>query len=144
MEEPIRLRAHHFVCLQRFRGEGYSPGFVANLSHLLDRSRFSPTVVVDGPDDVCRSCPHVAANGACENPDTDGEAGIARIDALALGVLQVAAGDSLDLAEARRRLQADPDASRTWRDGACLGCTWKSLCAPSWDRLLGGEEQQTV
>ena len=34
----VRLRGHHFVCLQFFRGEGYSAAFVANLEGVLERA----------------------------------------------------------------------------------------------------------
>ena len=31
---PIRLRPHHLLCLQTFRGNGYSPGFVRKMTEL--------------------------------------------------------------------------------------------------------------
>ena len=31
----IRLRGHHFICLQFYRGEGYSAAFVSNLARVV-------------------------------------------------------------------------------------------------------------
>ncbi len=137
MSEPVRLRGHHLVCLQHFRGEGYSPAFVSELNVIIERSQHDCALVVDGADDVCRACPHLAADGACQSPDSGGETEIARIDTLALAVLQVDVGDCLDLAQAGRRLRMNPAAARTWRDEACRECSWEAVCAPSWDHLLG-------
>ena len=45
--DPVRLRGHHFVCLQFFRGEGYSEEFVTQLAVLLDRAANEPAEAVD-------------------------------------------------------------------------------------------------
>lgn len=63
----IRLRGHHLLCLQGFRGQGYSPEFVANMAQLLARLRSLPnrTVrVIEGGDDICEACPNWES-GAC-------------------------------------------------------------------------------
>lgn len=67
----IRLRAHHLLCIHGFRGQGYSPLFVANMARLVDRLENSPEAsiqVVDGADDVCSACPHME-QGRCNRPD---------------------------------------------------------------------------
>ena len=33
-----QLRGHHLICLQFYRGEGYSGGFVSNLQRVRDAS----------------------------------------------------------------------------------------------------------
>ena len=35
--DPIRVRAHTLLCLQGFRGEGYSAGFVENMAAIHSR-----------------------------------------------------------------------------------------------------------
>lgn len=67
----IRLRAHHLLCIHGFRGQGYSPLFVANMArivHRLDNSPETSIQVVDGADDVCSACPHMD-EGICNRPD---------------------------------------------------------------------------
>ena len=58
---PIRLRAHTLLCLQGFRGEGYSPAFVENMAVIhrtLSTCPESLVEVLDSPDAVCGACPH--------------------------------------------------------------------------------------
>ncbi|MHB9112032.1 MAG: DUF1284 domain-containing protein [Thermoleophilia bacterium] len=67
----IRLRAHHLLCIHGFRGQGYSPLFVANMARLVHRLENSPETsiqVVNGADDVCSACPHMD-EGKCIRPD---------------------------------------------------------------------------
>jgi len=52
----VRLRGHHLICLQFFRGEGYSPEFVENLAHVITNATESGALVVAGADRVCAAC----------------------------------------------------------------------------------------
>lgn len=132
----VRLRGHHFVCLQFFRGEGYDEAFVTNLSAVLERLGFEAALVVSGADDVCAACPSLSGAGRCTDPH-GGEAEIARIDTLAAELLGIHPGDRLSLAQAAERLADDAMASGRWRLEACDGCAWGEVCEPGWDRLLG-------
>ena len=72
----VRLRPHHLLCLQNFRGKGYSPAFVEKMTEASaclglspgDRSdRQSPgaaILLVQGADDLCKSCPN-CIEGQC-------------------------------------------------------------------------------
>ena len=62
----IRLRGHTLLCLQGFRGEGYSPPFVQNLAQIHRDLAVHPdqwVEVIDQPDSVCRACPHLSEQG---------------------------------------------------------------------------------
>jgi len=133
--EP-RLRGHHFICLQFFRGQGYGDEFVANLTDVVGRAQSVPALLVEGADDVCAACPSVSSGGKCLDPHS-GEAEIRRIDRLALEILGVGAGERLTLAEAREHLAADAIGAGNWRFEACAGCTWEDTCEHEWDELLG-------
>ncbi len=137
MSRAARLRGHHLICLQFFRGEGYSDEFVANLTAVLDSLESGGALLVAGADDVCRACPSLSPNGECASVDSGGEAEIARIDALAAQVLGVAVGETVSLAEAARRLRDEPAAAAAWRAEACAGCAWESVCDTGWAELLG-------
>jgi hypothetical protein len=55
------------LCIQGFRGQGYSPSFIANLARLVDRLADDPRSriqLVAGVDDICCFCPHLKA-GIC-------------------------------------------------------------------------------
>jgi hypothetical protein len=69
----IRLRGHTILCLQGFRGEGYSQGFIENLARIhRDLTEHPETLVtlVDTPDAVCGACPHRAEMGCTLKGDT--------------------------------------------------------------------------
>jgi hypothetical protein len=66
VKDPIPLRAHLVVCLQGFRGEGYSPTFVAEMASLLGELRRDPERrirLLDQPGRICRTCHHLRAGG---------------------------------------------------------------------------------
>ena len=89
---PVRLRGHHLICLQFFRGEGYSEEFVENLAHVVERAASEPALIVAGVDNVCAVCPKFGPDSRCASESAGGEAEIMRIDELALEVLGAAAG----------------------------------------------------
>uniref|UniRef100_A0A7C4WD24 DUF1284 domain-containing protein n=1 Tax=Geoglobus ahangari TaxID=113653 RepID=A0A7C4WD24_9EURY len=57
----MKLRGHHLICLNFFKGEGYSKEFVENIERILKEREIE---VVIGADDVCSKCPHLKS-GSC-------------------------------------------------------------------------------
>jgi hypothetical protein len=135
MGAPARLRGHHLACLHFYRGAGYDTAFVENLTTVMGRAAADGVVVAAGADEVCAACPHLDADGRCVSPDA-GEAEIARLDALALGLLGVAPGDDAAWSMLRGRLADNADA---WRAGACEGCSWRDACAAAGLEEFGRE-----
>lgn len=132
---PVRLRGHHFVCLQFFGGQGYSAAFIENLENVVERASSECALLVEGADDVCAACPGLAADGLCVDPDA-GEPEARRLDALAFKILGVGPGAQLSLADARSHLAADAIGAGRWRFEACDGCTWERICEGGWNALL--------
>ena len=48
--DPVRLRGHHLLCQAGYRGEGYSPEFVANMTAVLTHLGRNPETVVEVGD----------------------------------------------------------------------------------------------
>jgi hypothetical protein len=138
---PVRLRGHHFICLQFFEGQGYSASFVDNLKSVVERVRTHPAETVAGADSVCAACPGLAADGTCLDP-LAGETEVRRIDRLAWQLLGAGPAQRLSLAEAREALSADRDAAMRWRESACRSCTWEELCRPRFDELVGSAQER--
>jgi hypothetical protein len=66
----MQIRGHTLLCLQGFRGEGYSPGFVENLAAIHRQLEQQPDTLVeimDAPDAVCGACPHQQSAGCTLN-----------------------------------------------------------------------------
>ncbi len=59
----IRLRGHHLLCLQTYKGLGYSEGFVRGMDAITERLNAGETVeIVEGPDDICAGWAHEPDN----------------------------------------------------------------------------------
>ncbi len=120
----LRLRGHHILCLHGWRGIGYSADFTANMHSICDRLKSSPDMLVqvlDSPDDICASCPHVS-NARCVRSGDESEDRISRKDAAILHILDLAPGDRLTARElftlASERFGEDG------LRGVCGSCRW--------------------
>jgi len=114
----VRLRAHHLLCLEQFRGLGYSPLFVANFRR-VQRALENPETVVEitsGPDAVCAACPRL------EDRDCGPGGEAERRDRLVLSCLGLISGTRLPAGLLRTRFAAacPPPA----RPALCAGCSW--------------------
>lgn len=68
----MRLRPHHLLCTQGFRGKGYSSGFVKNMIAVTNRLRteaHTPIQLVFTTDDLCAHCPQMLGEGLCEDQE---------------------------------------------------------------------------
>ncbi len=74
--DMIRLRGHTLLCLQGFRGEGYSAEFIANMAVIHRMLADHPGVLVEvlaSPDAVCMACPHRHPSGCTLNGERSEE-----------------------------------------------------------------------
>lgn len=125
----IRLRGHHLVCLQFFRGQGYDPVFLGRLREVLERSAADKVEVVEGPDELCRACPYLREE-QCAHPETS-EAEIREMDRAALEILRLAPGSRLKWPEETRSpLQ---EGFGRWVREFCQECSWRPVCEPDPD-----------
>jgi len=126
------LRGHHLICLHFFKGEGYDTAFVENLGRVIDSTAREGVVVHSGADDVCHACPHLAGGGC--NYMADNEEEIKRLDAIALKLLNLEAGDKADWEALRKTL---PRIFPEWKTRACGKCDWLRTCSTTdlWKNL---------
>lgn len=120
---PTSLRGHHLLCVQRFKGLGYSPEFVANMAAVIERLNADVSGRVrlsDAPDEICRCCPHLG-DGACRDDGEGAELKRAAQDRLALEAFGLTLGEELAWAEVLRRLHLQDDA---WLSEVCGSCQW--------------------
>lgn len=137
----VRLRPHHLLCLQNFRGNGYSRAFIKKMTEiagLLGFRSFSTEppaekpdpgvnrslsddhyiLLAEGSDDLCESCPN-CIEGQCSSDKP------ALFDELVLQACGYRYGLLLTrgLETAGFPLMS-PELLRT----CCPGCQWFSLC----------------
>ncbi|MCK9150962.1 DUF1284 domain-containing protein [Methanobacterium alcaliphilum] len=70
----IRIRAHHILCIQGFKGYGYSEDFVHNMTEIIDYLETNHSIVVEtikSTDDICLYCPHSKKGQCHESKDSD-------------------------------------------------------------------------
>lgn len=136
MGDVVELSAHHVLCVHGFRGMGYSEGFVASLSGIVDRLRDEPGVRVRvriGADAVCRACPSLSVGGCMRYGQS-----VVRQDERVAAVLGVSQGDEMEWEALRARVRgavAPADLA-----DLCGGCPWLEygVCAEGIAELREG------
>ena len=125
--DPIRIRAHTLLCLQGFRGEGYSAGFVENMAAIHQRLTNDPSQwveVIATPDALCGACPHLAPSG-CSLHGEGSEPVMQMQDRDVLARLGLHEGDRMTWAEILNRIRTSL-AGENLTD-ICGSCRWLSL-----------------
>jgi hypothetical protein len=133
----IRLRAHTLLCLQGFRGEGYSPEFVEHMAAIHRTLTEEPETFVEvltSPDAVCGACPHRQASGCVLNGEGS-ETEMKDQDDVVLRKLGVKGGTRLrwrDILDRIRRSVSGEDLP-----SICGTCRWLPLgyCREGIERL---------
>lgn len=127
-EAPVRLRAHHLLCVLTYVGRGYSERFVATMSEVVGRIGAGETFeVVVGPDSLCAAIDPDSVDAAHCHAARNRER-----DARATRQLEVVLGRPL-----RSPMSLSADDLRSLRTafaggGAmrepCVECEWRALC----------------
>jgi len=124
----MKLRGHHLICLQFFKGKGYSKIFVENTKRIVDFWENNSAEIVKGSDDVCNFCPFIK-NGRCNHPKYKKE--IEKIDELALKLLGLNVWDKVRKSFVKKQLLK---IFEEWREKACKSCEWKKICEPEYKK----------
>lgn len=67
------------MCIEGFRGKGYSTDFVKNMKKVIESLSKNPFVTpINSPDVICVSCPNYI-DGICKNP-AGGEGDVVKMD----------------------------------------------------------------
>jgi len=116
--QAAKLRGHHLICLNFFRGEGYSEDFIKNIYSVTGKQKVE---VIEGADEVCSKCPYLKEN-RCSNY---AEEIIMFQDKEALELLGVKPGMVVD----RKIIAAKiPDIIERWKVQFCMECGYRRVC----------------
>lgn len=135
--DRLIVRGHTLLCLQGFRGEGYSPDFVENLSRIHRRLAGAPETAVEvvaGPDQVCAACPNLGSEGCRLNgPGSEGE--MREQDEAVMRRLGIESGAVLSWGEILRRISGKVGGEDLVE--ICGSCRWRPLgyCKEGVERL---------
>jgi uncharacterized protein len=133
---PVVIRGHMLLCLQGFRGEGYSPGFVENMAAIHTRLGKEPEIKVrmtDTPDHICEACPNL--KGGCTLRGPDFEQHIVSQDRHVLSLLGLKVGEEVTWTKVLNRIGLTMRGEMLGE--ICGGCQWLSLgyCQEGIERL---------
>lgn len=126
---PVRLRGHHFLCILTYRGYGYTPAFVANMTDIVaDIGRGRPVELVAGPDAICdgltaddrRACNHDCAKAETMELDRLAVEEVGRL-------LGIDFSGQIEIDHAMVTLLRSAFADRSIRS-ACRRCPWSDFC----------------
>jgi hypothetical protein len=127
VDEPIPIRAHSLLCLQGFRGRGYSESFVEAMREVKERIDADTTLhveAIDSPDVFCDACPNLKGGG-CTLGGPRHEVHMVAQDREVLRRLGLEAGTVLPWREVLERIASGvrgPDLP-----GLCTTCPWLHL-----------------
>jgi hypothetical protein len=138
-EHAIRLRGHTLLCLQGFRGLGYSPSFIENLDRIHRELAVHPERAVEvgeTPDIVCGACPHQMPSGCTLNGEGT-EAQMHAQDRHVLSLLGLNGGDRLQWSQVLDRIRSTLSGDDL--PTICGQCRWLPLgyCREGIEQLRG-------
>lgn len=143
---PIRVRAHTLLCLQGFRGEGYSAAFIENMAAIHQRLADDPSQrveIIAAPDAMCGACPHLLTTG-CALHGAGLEHAMQAQDRDVLARLELHEGDRLTWAEILDRIRMSLTGESL--TNICGQCQWLSLgyCREGLDLLRARTQDQIL
>jgi uncharacterized protein len=124
---PIKIRAHHLLCIQGFQGHGYSRDFERNMTRTIQKIESYPEQeleIVAECDEICSHCPHQVERLCEMSPGSD--ISIRKLDAAVLKRLDleektiIKASNILELVNIKLETLDILD--------ICGNCFWREMC----------------
>ncbi|MBP3900763.1 MAG: DUF1284 domain-containing protein [Blautia sp.] len=118
----MKLRPHHFMCIQMFTGHGYNAEFTSHMEQKIKMLSDETTILVqEGCDEICEKCPNREQN-TCRD-----FAKVRRLDDDVKDACGISYSDKImwnDIASAVREQILDTELFGE----ICCECEWYSLC----------------
>ena len=132
----MKLRPHHLLCVQKYTGNGYDDAFAAGMDALIRRLAARPdtaVTLVEGRDDLCTSCLHMAGNRC------DSEEKVNRLDRSVLETCGFSAGETRSWSTLARTAREQVLEKDTFVK-VCGCCEWFELCRNTRRGWIYGKE----
>ena len=118
----MKLRPHHFLCIQKYTGHGYDERFTEHMNRIVVCLAHGAQVTIqEGCDDVCLACPNRKGD-VCES-----QTKVCKLDEGVLTACNFAYGDTAEWRVFARAAQEEILRSEKF-DEICGDCEWFSLC----------------
>ena len=119
-----KLRPHHLLCIEGFKGLGYSRDFVENMKMIISElKKGKKFIIVKGVDDICMRCPY------CDGIECRNSYGLSvgDMDNNVMDRLGILENVELDYSKIRKKIYRVFQ-KKNDLDGICDGCRWNSVC----------------
>lgn len=122
-QRDFKIRPHHGLCAEFFRGEGYDSDFVRNMSETLSllNECDPPITLTEGADLICGRCPNNVEAG-CTSAEK-----VSRYDDAVLEICGFSAGDSLRWQKFRDTVR-EKIITENRLGEICSDCCWYGIC----------------
>ena len=120
----IRLRPHHGMCFQFYKGKGYSKEFTENMDDLLGRlseNNNTNITLTLSADSVCGCCPN-NINGICKT-----EKKVSGYDRAVLEKCGFGEGQTIPYGEFISTVK-NIILDKNLREEICGDCSWNEIC----------------
>lgn len=114
--DPIRIRAHHLLCMQGFQGYGYSRDFELYMVSLITYLSLNPSYnlqIIAGTDEICSHCPY-KIKGSYER-DCDSQNEIMKVDNLVIKKLDLNLKQFYTLEDATELVNSSLNPDDIWK-----------------------------
>lgn len=131
---PIRIRAHHILCMHGFQGLGYNKEFTANMAQIIEEIRKNPSSFIEiivGVDSICENCPHKTSQGICNKESEFNN--ISDMDSKILQKLDIKEGSILSSSIIQSLAM---NLSRQTVNKICGNCSWRNHCLYFQEKML--------
>lgn len=115
-----KLRGHHLICLNFFKGEGYSEEFIKNIYSVLDKEKVE---IIEGPDEICARCPYLKDNKCSKKEDAEEK--IIFQDKESLKLLGLKPNEIVDWKTISAKIL---QIIEEWKNQFCLDCEYRKVC----------------
>jgi len=122
----MKIRGHHLLCLQGFRGLGYNDEFVQKMKkikRILENFPYMKIKIVNQTDTICKACPHQEFNRCKFSIQSNNN--VIKMDNMVFEILGIKPGTELSYLEILKLL-----ASKIKKEDLleiCANCQWISL-----------------
>ncbi len=121
MNEKIKIRVHHLMCLRYFRNKGYSDDFCKNMAKIKQLLESQDNIeLVDNCDDICSHCPN-NVGGKCTSDD------VVEYDKKVLDICKNLKIGCTSFQKAYTMVDEEI-LSEGKRQSICGNCRWNELC----------------
>lgn len=115
-----KIRYHHLLCINYFKGYGYSDEFIKNMYEIISNlKKENKLELTTSSDDICKACPNLI-NGICKDKE--------KTDRYDLNVKNKLIHSNIDLSSYDELNNYIVTNILPTRESICGDCQWKDLC----------------